>query len=119
MEAQEVPLRKDIELHFLPKNATHLCQPLDSFVIKTIKDIWKQKWNTEKYRLIRKKCFNEDLGNGYINASGKLTNPGKKYFLNFEADVIQIANQIVDEDGLNLVQKITMRCGLSLNKSRI
>lgn len=67
--------------------------------------------------MIREKCINDDPRKGNVNASGKLTNPGKKYFLTLAANVIQGANEIVDEEGLNLAQKSMMRCGLSLDKN--
>lgn len=40
------------EKRFLPKNTTHVCQPLDSFVIKAFKTIWRREWDIEKQRRI-------------------------------------------------------------------
>ena len=36
----------------LPKNSTHLCQPCDSWIIQKIKQVWTEKWEFEKIRLI-------------------------------------------------------------------
>ncbi|GMF41526.1 unnamed protein product [Phytophthora fragariaefolia] len=43
------------DLRYLPPNATDLCQPVDSFVIAKIKDIWSRKWNAKKIELIEKR----------------------------------------------------------------
>ena len=34
-------LSTNTEIEFLPRNATHLCQPLDSFMIRKLKCIWR------------------------------------------------------------------------------
>lgn len=31
-------------LKMLPPNATHLVQPVDSFIIRKIKDAWRSRW---------------------------------------------------------------------------
>lgn len=33
------------KLNFLPKNATDLCQPADSFIIQKIKTVWRRLWD--------------------------------------------------------------------------
>ena len=32
------------KIHYLPFNATDLCQPADSFVFSKLKDFWRKKW---------------------------------------------------------------------------
>ena len=35
-------------LAFLPRSATHLCQPLDSFIIQKLKACWRKQWEAKK-----------------------------------------------------------------------
>ncbi|KAG6943380.1 hypothetical protein JG688_00017631, partial [Phytophthora aleatoria] len=59
-----------IEVRFLPANAPHLCQPADSFIIKSIKDLWRAEWDREKRRLQEENCFTKPNNDGKY--SGKL-----------------------------------------------
>ena len=52
-EALEIMEEKDIQIHYLPKNSTHLTQPLDSFIIKNIKEAWKRRWAQKKLEMIQ------------------------------------------------------------------
>ena len=115
-EGQDVLDRKNILLHHLPKNATDLCQPLDSFVLKVFKDCWRQKWNNKKWDLITTNSFSDDVSsrNGW---SGKLTNPGKRFFLELAAEVTREINTRRDDSGMSLAQKAMVRCGLGVDSS--
>lgn len=59
----------------LPKNSTHLCQPCDSWIIQKIKQVWTEKWELEKLRLIELGAWRSGP-----RSSGKLSNPGKIFF---------------------------------------
>jgi hypothetical protein len=47
--------------------------------------------------------------------SGKLKNPGKRFFLELARDSVREANQCIDSNGLNFARKAMIRCGLSLD----
>jgi hypothetical protein len=47
-------------------------------------------------------------------SSGKLINPGKRYFLQLAADCIKAVNNMKDKNGLGWSRKAMIRCGLSL-----
>lgn len=98
------------KLKKLPPNATHLCQPLDSFVIKNFKDIWRKEWETTKHDLI-------DHGHwsNQPSGSGKLKNPGKTYFLNLAAKCVNLFNNMRDSNNISYARKAMIRCGLALD----
>ncbi len=56
-------------------NATNLVQPADSFIFSKIKDAWRRRWDAYKVELI---CQGK-WKNGE-KSSGKLENPGKRFF---------------------------------------
>ena len=95
-------------IKFLPKNATHLCQPADSFVIQNIKQRRRILWDEEKVRLIDSRQWKQGL-----LKSRKLPNLGKLFFLKVAAPVIRDVNKMRDKNGLTYAQKSMIRCGLS------
>ena len=48
-------------------------------------------------------------------ASVKLLNPGKRFYLFLAIKSVAFINSMVDEDGMPLVRKVMIRCGLALN----
>ena len=48
-------------------------------------------------------------------ASRKLLNPGKKYYMNLAVRYVEAVNAMQDDDGIPVVRKAMIRCGLSLN----
>lgn len=116
-EGEDVLERKNIVLHHLPKNATDLCQPLDSFVLKVFKDCWKQKWNRKKWDLIGANSSNGNTSSGKEWSGKKLSNPGKRFFLELAAEVAREINARRDESGMSFAQKAMVRCGLGLDAS--
>ncbi len=46
--------------------------------------------------------------------SGKLTNPGKRFFLQLAAHSIEDVNREVDCDNISYARKAMIRCGLAL-----
>ncbi|ETM02331.1 hypothetical protein L917_01187, partial [Phytophthora nicotianae] len=79
------------DLKFFPPNATDLCQPADSFVISKIKDAWKAKWNEKKLEFIRDNRWQNKIRKD-DSWSGKLQNPGKRFFLQLAADAVKAVN---------------------------
>ncbi|KAL0217568.1 hypothetical protein RCL1_008149 [Eukaryota sp. TZLM3-RCL] len=106
-EVQHALERINASILFLPKNATDLVQPCDSFVIAKIKEVWTRKWEEQKMRMIQ--------NNEWSASSGKLPNPGKTFFLQLAADTIQEVNAVKDLQGIGFGRKAMIRCGLSLN----
>ena len=45
---------------------------------------------------------------------GKLTNQGKRFFLQLAADAKQDVNRLVDSNNLSYARKLMIRCGLAL-----
>ena len=105
--------QKQTTLKYLPICATHLCQPADTFLISNIKEAWTKRWEAKKSELIQENAWqNNPRGDGQW--SGKLTNPGKRFFLQLAADAIQDVNRLVDSDNLSYARKSMIRCGLAL-----
>lgn len=94
-------------LRKLPANATDIAQACDSFIIQKLKEVWHRKWNEYKYGCIR---------NGELDTtkSGKIPNPGKRFFLKLAADVTKEVNQMKDRNGISYARKAMMMTGLSL-----
>lgn len=94
----------------LPKNATHLCQPCDSWIIQKRKEVWSAKWETEKLRMLE-----QGMWKSGPRSSGKLQNPGKRFFLQLAADSVRAVNEMKDKNGLSYARKAMIRCGLALD----
>jgi hypothetical protein len=90
---------KNTKLGYLPPCTTHLCQPVDTFVISKIKDAWRSQWE-KKLELIQHRLWqNEVRTDGAW--SGKLHNPGKKFFLALAASSVNDVNRQVDSHGMS------------------
>ena len=111
----EVLGRKNIALKFLPKNSTHVSQPLDNFLIKTVKEVWMNKWQEKKSQMLQAGDFSNAPRGADSAFSGKLNNPGKLYFLSLAAAAIQEVNQRKDGRGISYARKCMIRTGLSLD----
>lgn len=101
-------------LHFFPENATDLVQPADSFVISKIKDVWRANWDLKKVELIQANNW-QDRVRADGAWSGKLPQPGKRFFLQLAADAVRAVNAQRDEHGMSYARKAMIRCGLSLD----
>lgn len=100
------------EIRKLPANATDLCQPADSFIISKIKDVWRREWERKKIDMIKDGLWsNEIRGDGQW--SGKLKNPGKRYFLKLAAQAVAEVNEQRDALGMSYARKAMIKCGLS------
>ena len=105
--------QKRTTLKYLPICAIHLCQPANTFLISNIKEAWTKQWEAKKSELIQENAWqNNPRGDGQW--SGKLTNPGKRFFLQLVVDAIQVVNRLVDSDNLSYARKSMIRCGLAL-----
>ena len=49
--------------------------------------------------------------------SGKLKNPGKRFFLELAAKLVRKVNEMRDAAGLSYARRAMIRCGLSLDVS--
>ena len=79
-------------LKYLLPYSTHLCQPVDTFIISKVKDAWTRQWKAKKTELIATRAWqNNPRADGQW--SGKLTNPGKRFFLQLAADSVEDVNQ--------------------------
>ena len=100
-------------LTYLPPCATHLCQPSNTFIISKIKDAWTKRWKAKKLELIQQESWqNRPRNNGQW--SDKLTNPGKRFFLQLAANSIEDVNRQIDIDNMLYARKSLIRCGLAL-----
>jgi DDE superfamily endonuclease len=96
-------------IRFLPPNSTNLTQPCDSFVFQEIKEEWSRRWDADKVAMVQSGKWK--IGEG---SSGKIINPGKRYFLQLAADCIKAVNNMKDKNGLSWSRKAMIKCGLSL-----
>ena len=94
-------------LRKLPANSKNLCQPLDSFIIKCFKGLWREEWEKERKRLIENNQFSMD--------SGKLLHPTREWYMRLALECVQKINERHGENGLSFPRKAMFRCGLSLD----
>jgi hypothetical protein len=78
-------------LSYLPPNTTHLVQPADTFIICKIKDSWTAMWDEKKLELLEAREWQNAVRFGG-EWSGKLRNPGKKFFLQLAVESIRRVN---------------------------
>ena len=106
--------QSNTELHFLPPNTTDLLQPADSFVIQNIKQEWTKSWEHYCKQMVEK--------NGWTDArttSGRIPNPGKRYYMQCAADVVRKLSMKRDKDGILITRKAMIMCGLALNTNGV
>lgn len=100
-ESQAALAKLNAVIRKLPPNATDLCQPADSFIISKVKDAWSRRWDRKKVELIGEESWSNTLrADG--SWSGKLKNPGKRFFLELAAKAVEEVNKQRD-----------IKCGLS------
>jgi len=97
-------------LKFLPPNSTHLCQPCDSVIIQKIKERWRALWEEKKVEMMS----STEWVHG-TSQSGKLSNPGKRFFLKIAAKAVKDVSDMRDKNGVSYARKAMMRYGLSLD----
>ena len=100
-------------LRYLPSCSTHLCQPIDTFIVSKIKDAWTKCWEAKKTELIATNAWqNTPRGDGQW--LGKLTNPDKRFFLQLAIDSVEDVNREVDCDNMSYARKAMIRSGMAL-----
>jgi len=81
----------------------HLCQPLDQFIIREIKRFWRKAWDMKRLEMTQ--------NNEFSTQSGKLNH--RHWYMNLAKDCVEAVNGMVDKNGLRLVRKAMIKCGLS------
>lgn len=85
-------------LRYIPANSTHLCQPLDSFLIKIFKNTWRRKWDSEKMR-----CCEEQ----YISQiSIKFKHRSFHWYLRSAVESPNEINAMTDENGISYAKEV-------------
>ena len=100
------------KLPYFPPCSTRLVQPCDSFVISKIKDERKRLWEVEKMLMIRADEWSNAVRRDGA-WSGKMKNPGKRFFLKLAAKAVQKVYEMRDVDGISYARKAMIRYGLS------
>jgi len=104
---------KHASLRYLPPYSTKLCQPTNTFIISKVKDAWTKRWKAKKVELIATNAWqNTPRVDGQW--SKKLTNPGKRFFLQLAADSVEDVNKEVDCDNMPYARKSIIRSGMAL-----
>jgi len=105
MEVEEACSMINTNIKYLPANTTHLCQPLDQFIICEIKRIWRNEWDLKRLDM----TLNDD----FAPLSGNLNHPHRHWYMNLAKKCIESVNSMVDDNGIPLVRKAMIKCGLS------
>lgn len=108
--AKEALRNSNTELRPLPKNATEICEPADSFVIQKVKTAWCGRWDTKRMGMV-----SESEWTDWKEGSGKLNSPGKRFFLELAADSVRDVEKQRDSDGIIYTRTAMIRCGLACN----
>lgn len=87
-------------LKYLPKNATDLCQPVDSFIILKIKSVWRIILDDNRMEMIRNGEWVD-----WKDGSGNLSNPSKRFYLNLCTAVVREVINSRDADGFLYCRK--------------
>jgi hypothetical protein len=104
---------KNTILRYLPPYSTHLCQPTDTFIISKIKDAWTKCWEANKIELIQTNAW-QNTARADGQWFGKLTNPGKRFFLQLVANSVEDVNKEVDCNNMSYAKKAMICCGMAL-----
>lgn len=91
-------------LNRFTSNATTLIQPLDQYLLRIFKEEWKKKWEQKRAELIPI---------GAYTSTGRITNPGKHFYLQLVKDVVDDLNQRVSPRGLSLARESLIHTGLA------
>jgi hypothetical protein len=105
---------KNTILRYLLPCSTHLCQPADTFIISKIKDAWTKRCKAKKIQLIQTNAW-QNTARADGQWSGKLTNPGKRFFLQLAADSVEDVNKEVDCNHMSYARKAMICCGMALD----
>lgn len=81
-------------------------QPFDSFIIQSIKNVWRKRGNENKLHLARANVWTE---------GSCLPNSGKAIFLRLVTQSVADANAQGDKNGLTYPFEAMILCGMTLN----
>ena len=79
-----------------------------------MKDAWTRRWEAKKIELIVTGAW-QNNPRADEQWSRKLTNSGKRFFLQMAADRVQDVNQQFDCDNMTYARKAMIRSGLALD----
>jgi len=96
------PLRTELK-RFL-SNATTLVQALDQYLIRIFKAEWRKRWELKQAEL----CITE-----VYTAQGRISNPGKHFYLQLVKDVIDDLNERTTDRGISLARESLICTGLA------
>ena len=82
----------------------------DSFVIQKVKADWRARWDEKRMNMVT-----QDEWKSWKEGSGKLENPGKRFFLQLAADSVRDVSKQRDSVGVFYTRKAMIRCGMALN----
>ena len=89
---QQVMQCINTDLRYLPANATHLYQPLDSFLIQKFKEVRRSKWDKQKILLREQKSLSQ--------ASGKVKHPNRRWYKQTAIDCVAHFNGLKYSTGI-------------------
>ena len=84
-------------VHRFPANYTNKIQPLDQLVFRSFKANWRQKWNQKRMELVR---------NNEMTSSGRIVNPGKRFYLELTKEVVGETNNQMTQSGLSVARNL-------------
>ncbi len=89
-------------LERFPRSCTHLIQTLDQMVLRAFKALFRKKSNTKRAEQGLKLAY---------TSTGRLTNPGKYYYLTLVKDCVDELNARMSGD-ISIARKSMIMCGL-------
>lgn len=98
------------EIKFLPRNATHLRQPLDLFTTHTVKCVCRMNGSRKSLILRNNLCYCH-------RHLEKVLNPGKQYFVSLAVMFVCEVNAMINHDRIPLIQRAMIRCAITLNRN--
>lgn len=102
--------KKKPNLRKFPGNAADMIQQVDAVLIQKMKGSWSCRWNRYKMDCVKERFWREG-GNG--EESGRLRNPGKKFFPNLAADSVREVSNVGDACGMSYARKAMIHTGMS------
>ena len=98
-------------LRYLQPCSTHLCQPVDTFIVSKIKMLGQNNGRPKKLNLLQE-MHGKTLPGKMDNGLGNLQIPVSSSF--YAADSVEDVNREVDCDNISYAQKAMIRSGMAL-----
>lgn len=106
--------RIDTNLYKLPAKAIDLVQPVNSFVIQKIEDVWQLKWDIYKLDCVKKGSWK--FG-GMCKGSGRLLNPCKQ--IRLAAGAVREVYSMNGSNGIFYARKAMKITGMSVRYNKV